>query len=90
MFKSREDVYHSKSFETQEEALVYIKNMNDALKKSGYMVMDMGVREVFEYQQTSAVAQALEHVPVGYAGTIAAKKEAASEQTETAAVDTVN
>lgn len=90
MFKSREDVYNSKTFETQEEALDYVKQQNDIMKKSGYVVMDMGIREIYDYQSQPATNIPGEHVPAGYAGTIAAKKEAASEDNEATTTETVN
>jgi hypothetical protein len=86
MFKQREDLYHAISFETQEEALDWVKTETARLKKEGFTVMDMSVRELFGYSPMPSSSTDME--PEGYTGVVQAKKDAPASDEETEASET--
>ena len=87
MFRTREDNYRAKTFETQDEALDFIKTVSAELKKEGFTIMNMNVREVYGYGGMGMPMSnngSIETEPEGYVGSVEAKKDAPvpAEETE--------
>lgn len=83
-FNTREDVFHSKTFDNQDEALKYVKERGEQFKKDGYTVAEMSVREYYDYEGTPANI-AVGDAIVGYQAQVAAQKKAAPSEKPDAA-----
>ena len=83
-FNPREDIFHSKTFDNQDDALKFVKERAEIFKKDGYTVAEMSVREYYDYDGTPANI-AVGDATVGYQAQVAAQKKTAPDNKPEAA-----
>lgn len=81
-FKSREDIYTTKTFENAEEAATFVTAIASSFKQQGYKVAEMNVRESYGYGPMPMKLDEEEDRPSMYVGTVGAYKETEKPQQE--------